>query len=112
MATNPRIGQVDHLLDNAQLARLELHGRVQKLRSDVLRIRHMARAMYDEAMDIERELAGPGEQGGGGELSQTLVDLRSHRAVRKAKPWDGRERRRAKVWAGEERQARHLEVAA
>lgn len=112
MATNPRIEQVDHLLDNAQLARVELHGKVQSVRTLVLRIRHMERDLYEELMDIERELAGPDEQGGGGELSQSLVDLRSHRAVRKAKPWDGRERRRAKVWAGEERQARHLEVAA
>jgi hypothetical protein len=108
MATNPRIGQVDHLLDDIQLGRVELHGRVQKVRADVLRIRHMAREAYEELMDLERELAGPDEQYPGGEMFQKVSDLRSHRAIRKAQPWDGKPRRKGDRHGGQ----RHLEVAA
>jgi hypothetical protein len=108
MATNPRIGQVDHLLDDIQMGRVELHGRVQKVRADVLRIRHMAREAYEELLDIEAELAGADDQSPGGTIFKAAADLRSHRAVRKARDWDGRPRRKSDNHGGE----RHLEVAA
>jgi hypothetical protein len=108
MATNPRIGQVDRLLDDIQLSRVDLHGRVQKARAEVLRLRHFAREAYDELMDLERELAGPDEQSPGGDIFQKVSDLRSHRAIRKAQTWDGKPRRKSDNHGGE----RHLEVAA
>ena len=108
MATNSKIGQVDRLLDDAQMTRVELHGKVQKARADVLRLRHMAREAYEELLDLEHELAGPDEQSQGGELFTTLVDLRSHRAIRKASAWDGRTFRRK----SDRRPGGHLEVAA
>ncbi len=110
MATHSRIGQVYHLLDEAQLAREDLHGQVQSARTLVLRLRHMSRELYDELLDIERELAGPDEQHEGGTLFTGLSDLRNHKAIRKAKPWDGSDRRRTKKWTGEER--RHLRAVA
>lgn len=108
MATNPKIGQVDRLIDDAQLSRVELHGMVQKVRADVLRIRHMAREAYEELMDIERELSGADEQSEGGALFTNLADLRSHRAIRKSRPWDGKTFRRK----SDRRPGGHLEVAA
>lgn len=109
MATNPKIGQVDRLIDDAQLTRVELHGKVQNVRTLVLRIRHMERDLYEELMDIERELAGADEQSEGGELFTNLADLRSHRAIRKARPWDGKTFRRK---SDREGRGRHLEAAA
>ena len=107
MATNPRIGQVDRLLDDVQLTREELHGQVQSARTLVLRLRHMSRELYDELLDIERELAGADEQSTGGELFQKVSDLRAHRAIRKARPWDGKYRRKSDRSSG-----RHLEAVA
>lgn len=105
MATNPRVGQVDSLLDDIQLSREELHGRVLKVRTDVLRIRHMAREAYDELMDIERELSGADEQSQGGELFQKVVDLRAHKSIRRRSKWDDKTFRRKS-------DGRHLEAVA
>jgi hypothetical protein len=106
MATNPRTSQVDNLLDDVQLTRVELHGKVQNARTLVLRIRHMERELYDELMDIERELSGADDQSPGGELFQKVVDLRSHKSIRRRTKWDGTPRRKS------DREGRHLEAVA
>jgi hypothetical protein len=94
MATNSTIGQVDRLLDEVQLTREDLRGQVQSCRTLVLRVRHMERELYDELMAIEAELAGPDDENPGGGLFHKVSDVRSHRAIRKAQPWDGKTFRR------------------
>jgi hypothetical protein len=102
MATNSTIGQVDRLLDDVQLTRVDLHGDVQSIRANVLRLRHIARETYEELMALEDALAGADEQSPGGDLFQRVADIRSHKAVRKNRSWDGSMRRRSD---------RHLEAA-
>jgi hypothetical protein len=108
MATNSTIGQVDRLLDDVQLTRVDLHGDVQSVRANVLRLRHIAYEVYQEMMEIEQDLAGPDDHSPGGPLFQQVADVRSSRAVRKARTWDGRFRRKSDSRDDD----RHLEVAA
>lgn len=109
MATNPRIGQVDDLLDDVQLAREDLHGKVQSARTLVLRIRHMSRDLCEELLDIERELSGASDTTPeGGEMFRKVADIRSHKSIRRRTKWDGKTFRRKADREG----GRHLEAVA
>lgn len=103
MATNARIGQVDHLLDDVQLAREDALARATAVLDKMYRARVFMRDAYEEQKALVEELAGPDEVREGGELFHKVADLRSHRAIRKAQPWDGKTDRRRK---------RHLEAVA
>jgi hypothetical protein len=103
MATRPTIGQIDRLLDDVQLTRVDLHGDVQSVRANVLRLRHIAREVYEELMEIERDLAGPDDHHPGGEMFTRVAEVRESPAIRRNRSWNGTFRRKS--------DARHLEAA-
>ena len=91
--STPTPSRVDNMLDDAQLARVELLGRVEAAMNRLYPVHVALRDVWDDLRALERDLAGEDEHGTGGELFLALRALRESRAIRRAS-WDGQTERR------------------
>lgn len=85
--------RVDHLLDDAQLARVDAHAAVELCQRIFYNAMSSLEAAYHKLQEVEAILADGRDDPG--PLFTALADLRELPAVRRAAEWDGVDRREA-----------------
>lgn len=84
MATRPKHSKLDDALDEAQLARIEMLGRVEQALNSQYHLQRVTRDVWDDLVQLREDLAHRDEQGEGGKLFVSLCAARAARERRRS----------------------------